>query len=156
MDKKAFAVSLIIAFVALIFTSVSFAAVKKAATAPAPAIQKVATAPAMPAAPKANFGMLAGTVSSVDNKDPANIKLLIKSDADGSVHTVFVTPGTNVTKVTDVSELKPGEPVRMMTRKIDDKDMAMGIMFGKVKNPVPPAAKAVMPPAAKSATKAKK
>jgi len=154
MRRKIFITILVIVFAVLSFSQASFAANKKAASAPA--VQKAA-APAMPAAPKPNFGMLAGTVSSVDDKDASSIKLVIKSDTDGSLHTVFVTPGTNITKVTDVSELKTGEPVRMMTRKIDDKDMAMGIMFGKVKIMTPPAPKTVpAPSAAKTAAKAKK
>ena len=86
--------------------------------------------------------MIAGTVVNIDNADPANVKLQVKNDADGSVRTVTVTPWTNITKVTDISELKAGEAVRMMTRKIDDKDVAMGIMFGKVKTPPPQAPRA--------------
>ena len=121
------------------FCTASFAAVEKV---PATGTRKVAPAVARPVAAKPNFGMIAGTVVNIDNTDPANVKLQVKNDADGSVRTVTVTPWTNITKVTDISELKAGEAVRMMTRKIDDKDVAMGIMFGKVKTPPPQAPRA--------------
>jgi len=86
--------------------------------------------------------MIAGTIISIDNADPNNVKLQVKNDADGAIRTVMVTPWTSVTKVTDPSELKAGETARIMTRKVEDKEVAMGIMFGKIKNmPAPPAAK---------------
>lgn len=127
----------LIIFLALVVISVcavSFAAEKKAPAAPA----KMGTPANIPAPVKPNFGMLAGTVVSIDTKDPANVKIEIKNDADGTTHTVTVTQWTNITKVTDVSEIKPGESIRMMTRKVDDKDVAMGIMFGKMKVAPPP------------------
>ena len=152
MDKKAFVVILIIALAVLSFLPVSFAAVKKAAPA---APKTAAAAPAIPAPPKANFGMLAGTITSINNTDPANIKLEIKNSADGSTHTVMVTPWTNITKVTDASELKTGEPIRVMTRKTDDKDVAMGIMFGKIKA-IPASAQKIPQAPQASPVKAKK
>ena len=108
--------------------------------------------PKMPVPPKPNFSMIAGTITSIDNSDPSNVKISVKNDADGSSHIVTVTPWTNITKVTDVSDLKTGEPIRMMARKVDDKDIAMGIMFGKVKTAPVPAHKTLpatkVPPAA--------
>jgi Cu/Ag efflux protein CusF len=135
MDRNKILIALAAVALAFSFTSVSFAADKKTtdkkATEKTTSSQKTAAIAAAKA--KANFGMLAGTVTSINNSDPANVKLSVKNDADGSMHTVMVTPVTNITKVTDISELKTGEQVRMMTRKVDDKDVAMGIMFGKVK-----------------------
>ena len=128
------------------FASVSFAADKKVQT---PAVTKAV--PARPMPPKANFGMIAGTIVSIDNGDPANVKLQVKNDADGSTKTVSVTPWTNITKVTDISELKTGEQIRMMTRKVEDKDVAMGIMFGKMKTMPAPAPKAPVAPQAPTA-----
>ena len=145
--KKIFLVALVIAAIALVCPEASFAAETKAQTAPS---QKAA--PRIPIAPKANLGMLMGTISSIDDTDPADIKLTVKNDADGSVRTVSITPWTNITKVTDVSELKVGEQVRMMTRKADDKDVAMGIMFGKFKT----APKAIPAPKAAPAQAVKK
>jgi hypothetical protein len=110
----------------------------------APAVKPAATpakAPVMPARPnvpplKSSFGMITGTLLKVDNADPANVKLEVKNDADQTTHVISLTQWTNVTKVTDVSELKVGETVRAMTRKMDDKEVAMGVMFGKIK-PLP-------------------
>ena len=142
MKRKAFGIILAVVFVVLALSAVSFAADQKVQ---APIATK-ATPPARPVPPNANFGMIAGTVESIDNTDPANIKITVKNDSDGAIRTVTVTPWTNITKVTDASELKAGEQVRMMTRKVEDKDVAMGIMFGKLKTmpaprPVPPAPK---------------
>ncbi len=89
--------------------------------------------------PRANFSMLYGTVTKIDNSDPANVKLEVKNEADNTSHTVELTAATNVTKVTDISELKTGENVRVMARKIDNKEVAMGVMFGKIRKPAPPA-----------------
>lgn len=150
MNRKTFSIILAVVFIILAFSAVSFAA-DKAVQAPAAAAK---TAPARPMPPKANFGMISGTVVSIDNADPANIKLQVKNDADGSVHTVSVTPWTNITKVTDVSELKIGEPIRLMTRKVEDKDVAMGIMFGKMKTMPAPALKNAPAPQIPQATAA--
>ena len=142
MNKNRILIALVVVVLAFSFAQVTFAADKKAATPAASAQKAAVSAPVMA---KPNFGMIAGTITSINTSDPSNVKLSIKNDADNSVHTVTVTPWTNITKVTDVSELKTGEPVRMMTRKVDDKDVAMGIMFGKVKTmpaPTPPAAPA--------------
>lgn len=148
MDRKVFSVIVTVAFIVLTFSAVSFAADQKAPAA----ADLVKAVPGRPIPPKANFGMISGTILSIDNADPANIKLQVKNDADGSTKTVSVTPWTNITKVTDISELKTGEPIRMMTRKVEDKDVAMGIMFGKMKNiPTPPAPKAPMAPPAAAA-----
>jgi hypothetical protein len=79
--------------------------------------------------------MLYGTVTKIDAKDPANVKLEVKNEADNTTHTVEVSPATNVTKVTEISEVKTGETVRIMARKVENKEVAMGVMFGKVKRP---------------------
>lgn len=130
MNKNRILIALVIIVLAFSFASVTFAADKKVAAQATSTQKTAATAPVMA---KPNFGMIAGTITAINASDPSNVKLSVKNDADNSVHTVMVTPWTNITKVTDVSELKTGEPVRLMTRKVDDKDVAMGIMFGKVK-----------------------
>ncbi len=152
MIRKIFAVVVLALFMITSIQPALFAASEKAAAKPAPT---TAAAPAKPVA-KPNFGMIAGTIISVDNVDPNNVKLQVKSEADGAIRTVTITPWTNITKVTDVSELKTGETVRLMTRKVDDKEVAMGIMFGKIKN-IPPQPAAKKPAAPVSAdTKSKK
>ena len=143
MNKKSFVAMVTVFLVVLSICTISFAAEKKtAASTASKAVSK------MPAPAKANFSMLAGTIASIDTADPANVKIMVKNDADGTVRTVSVTPWTNITKVTDISELKAGDQVRMMTRKTEDKDVAMGIMFGKIKAmPAPKAAPAAKTPA---------
>ena len=153
MSKKGFVLMVTVFLVVLSICVVSFAAEKKATASTAPkAVSR------MPAPAKANFSMLAGTIASIDTADPANVKIMVKNDADGTVRTVSVTPWTNITKVTDISELKAGDPVRMMIRKTEDKDVAMGIMFGKFKAmPVPKAVPAAKVPASQtSAPRVKK
>jgi Cu/Ag efflux protein CusF len=81
-----------------------------------------------------NFEITTGKISKIDTSDPANIKLQVNSDTDNTVHIIEVLPWTSVTKMTDVSELKEGDTVRAMTRKADNKEIAMGIMFGKIRN----------------------
>jgi hypothetical protein len=100
--------------------------------------------------------MLYGTITNIDKADPANVKLEVKNEADNTAHIVELTPNTNVTKTTDISELKAGDTVRVMARKMDNKEVAMSVMFGKIKKPVPrPIRPAAMmpPPAAAAAVK---
>ena len=84
-----------------------------------------------------NFNMMMGVVSNIDMTDPAKVKLEVKNERDNKVHSIEVIPATNVTKVTEISEVKVGDTVRIMARKVDDKEVAMGVMFGKFKK-LPP------------------
>lgn len=146
MNKKFFIVAMAF-FVTLSLSGVSSAADKT--------VKTIAPAAAQKAAPKkANFDMVAGVIESIDNTNPSEVKIKVKNNAGDSSRVVAVTPWTNITKVTDVSELKAGEQVRMMTRKVDDKDVAMGIMFGKMKTIPAPMAKT--PQAAKTTAPVKK
>lgn len=148
MLKKALIVVALAVFAVASIQPASFAAEQKTAVKAMPGSAQAA----MPIA-KPNFSMIAGTVVSIDNADPNNVKLQVKNEKDGAIHNIVVMPSTNITKVTDVSELKAGEPIRLMTRKADDKEMAMGIMFGKVKNiPAPPALKKPTAPVTSAAT----
>lgn len=83
--------------------------------------------------PKSNFKMISGTITKIDTADPANVKLEVKSERDNAIHTVTLMPWTNITKVTDVSELRQGEAVRVMARTAEGKEVAMGVLFGKIK-----------------------
>jgi Cu/Ag efflux protein CusF len=99
--------------------------------------------------PRANLSILYGNITKIDNADPANVKIEIKNEMDDTVHTVELTPATSVTKATDASELKTGENVRVMARKADNKEVAIGVMFGKIRKPAPrPVRAAVVTPAA--------
>jgi Cu/Ag efflux protein CusF len=123
------------------------------AARPAPDLK----APAKPF-PAPNFTVIFGSVTKVDMTDPAKPVIEIKNTADDTLHVVEITPWTNVTKVTDISELKTGDTVRVMTRKVNDKETAMTVVFGKIRNlptarpvvpTVPPPAPAVKKEAAK-------
>ena len=154
--RKAIIVSVVAIFCFGITVS-SFAADKTTAKPAAPAVAPAA-APAMapvkampPKLPRANFSMLYGKVTKIDTTDPANVKLEVRNEADNTTHTVDVVPATNVTKVTGISELKTGENVRIMARKVDSKEVAMGVMFGNIRRPIPrpvTPAGATPPPAA--------
>jgi len=141
--KKAFIV-LVAAVFCFGLAQASFAAEKTAVKA-APAAEKAAPAKL----PRANFSMLYGTVTKIDASDPANVKVEVKNEADNTTHTVEVLPATNVTKATDIGELKVGENVRVMARKVDSKEVAMGVMFGKIRKPAPRPVRpaATVPPA---------
>jgi len=151
--KKAIALSLAAVF-CLVTTGISFAAEKEAVK---PAATAIATGPAnvMAAKPKprASISMLYGALVNIDRTDPAKIKLEVKNEADNTTHIVELAPTANVIKVTDISELKPGENVRVMARKVDDKEVAMNVMFGKIKKPAPRPARPIvtMPPPAAAA-----
>lgn len=102
-----------------------------------------------------NFSILSGSVTKVNTSDPKKQTIEVKSDADNTVHVVEVTPFTNVAKMTDVSEIKTGESVRVMARKMDDKEVAMSVMFGKIKAlPMPPKVAPAAQTAPAKATKA--
>jgi len=137
-------IAIFVLVLAFTLTSVALAA-DQAASKPAKANQAPATPKMMDegqsmgprGAMKSNFNMMMGTVSKIDMTDPANVKLEVKNERDNLVHTVEVTPATNVTKATEISEIKVGDTVRVMARKVDDKEVAMGVMFGKFKR-LPP------------------
>jgi len=94
----------------------------------------VAQTPGPAQAPvKSAFGMIVGTLTKIDTADPANVKLEVKSDRDNTIHVISIMPWTNITKISDVSDLKIGEAVRIMARNMDNKETAMGVMFGKIK-----------------------
>jgi hypothetical protein len=98
------------------------------------------------------MGMLSGKLVKVDSSDPANVKLDIKSDKDNTVHTLTIMPWTNITRISKVSDLKVGEPVRAISRKIDNKEAAMGIIFGDLEKMKGPAMPSQIPNAKKPET----
>ncbi|MFA6141707.1 MAG: hypothetical protein WC738_00230 [Candidatus Omnitrophota bacterium] len=144
MARKVVVAALAVASCLAGIYGVSYAADQKAPASVKPMAQ---TTPAKPARP-ANISMFGGTIENIDNSDPANVKIQVKDDATGASRTITVAPWTNVTKVTDITELKKGEAIRTMVRKTGDKDVAMGIMFGKIKTLPPLKQRPVTPPAA--------
>jgi len=94
-------------------------------------------APKMPTRiPKSDISIIFGTISKIDNSDPANPKIEVTSEVDSKTHQVALTQWTNVTKMTDPSELKAGEAVRIMVRKLQDKEVAINVMYGKIRPPM--------------------
>jgi hypothetical protein len=83
--------------------------------------------------PRSEFSMVFGTISKIDDSDPANPKMEVVSETDSKPHEVAVTQWTNVTKMTDFSDLKVGDTVRVMVRKVQDKEVAVNIMYGKMR-----------------------
>ncbi len=117
------------------------------AAMPASAATGAATPPT--AARRPNFVIVFGAITKIDTSDQAKTKLEVKSDMDGASHIVEITPWTNVTKVTDVGELKAGDTVRIMARKVDNSEVAMTVVFGKIRNIYAPRATTpAAPPAA--------
>lgn len=96
---------------------------------------------------KPNFSMVFGSIANIDNRDPAKTVIEVKSEMDNKVHSIEIAPGTSITKVTDSSELKTGDTVRVMTRTVNEKEVAMGLMFGNIRAMPRPTPPAVTPPA---------
>ncbi len=144
MSKKVFSFGLIM-ILCLSLAAVTMAVdEKKMETSPIPVMTKTdptATSQARPMARPMvpSMGMISGTITKINNSDPANSTLEVKSDKDNSLHTITVMPWTNITKITGLSELKTGDSVRVLSRKVNDKDTAMGVVFGDLKKITPPA-----------------
>lgn len=77
-----------------------------------------------------NITMVVGSISKIDDSDPKNINLAVKGTKDNQVHTVQIMPGTSITKIIKTSDLKNGDNVRIYTRKVQDKDVAAGVIVG--------------------------
>lgn len=93
----------------------------------------VRTMPPAGQARRPAFGVIGGSIVNINMSDPSKPVLEIKSDTDGKSHLVEMTQFTSVTKVTDISELKAGESVRVMTKNVDGKETAINVMFGKIR-----------------------
>ena len=111
------------------------------AVSPAPGAEQTAMPPkALPVRQpaRANFSVIAGSITNIDNTDPAKPKLVVLSEKDNTTHTLDITPWTNITKATDISELKTGEKVRVMVRKLENNEVAVNVLFGKIRTAPPP------------------
>jgi len=102
------------------------------------------------AAPK--LSIVNGTVAKLENADPANARLEVRDDIDGSTKTFKVQQRTAITKVSELSDLKPGDQVRIMAREADGNQIALNIIFGKIKNIVAPPATRLSAPEATIST----
>lgn len=138
MVKKTLVLAVLAVFCAASFIMAADEAKKAAPAVPAAPSMAAGNAAQPMQYPKPEFSMLTGKVEKIDSSDPANIRITVKNDKDGVSHTLTVMPWTNITKSAVISDLKNGEAVRVMGRKTQDKEIAMGIMFGKIN--VPPMA----------------
>ena len=161
--KNLFVALIISAFVVTGLATPAISQDNKAAPKAVAAAEKMPTPPNAPARPtKPMATVLFGSVSKIDNKNPSDVKLEVKSIADDSIHVIDVPAQANIVKVTDLSELKTGDTVRIMARNIEGKEVAMNIIFGKLKmipRPKPASmtqAAPTTPPAAVKQEKGKK
>ena len=103
------------------------------------------------------FNVVPGSITKINTADPAKPTIEVKNDKDNTMHVIEITPFTNIAKMTDISELKAGDEVRVMTRKVENKEVAVNVVFGKIKNmpaaPRPPMQGRVPAPIAQKAVK---
>jgi hypothetical protein len=87
-----------------------------------------------------NIAFISGSISKIDTAIPGSIKVEVLNDADGKSHLVEIGTSTNILKVVEAGELKSGDKARIVARKMGDKEMALSIVTGKLKEiPRPPA-----------------
>lgn len=144
--KKLFVVVFAVMVSCLFLNSAYGAEVKKPAAPQTP--------PAMPARrpmPQ-NILFVAGSISKIDTSVPGSTKVEITNDFDNKAHVIELPPTTNILKSIDITELKVGDKARIMARKADDKEIALNVVTGNLKELPRPKA---MPPAeaAKPGTK---
>ena len=88
-----------------------------------------------------NIAFISGTISKIDATIPENVKIEVLNDVDGKNHLVEIGMSTNILKVIEVGELKAGDKARVVARKADDKEIALSVVTGKLKEmrmPRPP------------------
>jgi len=139
---------LFVALFCIVMVNASDAAEKTAASnSEAPAAAK--TSPTMRTPPPYPFTRgdiitLFGTLNKIDNSTPGIVKLEVTDNADGKMHSIEAPFQINVAKITDISEMRSGDTVRIMAKKVSDKEVAINIIFGKIKPPprLPPSTQA--------------
>jgi len=89
-----------------------------------------------------NIVFISGAISKIDATASESVKLEVLNDVDGKSHVVEIGAGTNILKVVEVGELKAGDKARVVTRRTGDKEIAISVVTGKLKEmqmPRPPA-----------------
>ncbi len=89
-----------------------------------------------------NIAFISGSISNIDMTAPESVKVEMLNDADGKSHIVEIGVGTNILKVVEVEDLKAGDKARIVARKAGDKEIALSVVTGKLKEmqmPRPPA-----------------
>ncbi len=101
-----------------------------------------------------NIAFISGSISKIDTTVPENVKVEVLNDVDGKSHVVEIGTGTNILKVVEVGELKAGDKARIVARRTGDKEIAISVVTGKLKEmPRPPAPIAPTPMVKKDQTK---
>lgn len=98
-----------------------------------------------------NMVFIMGSISKIDTSDPNNAKLTVVNDADKKAHVLELGPRPNIAKLIDISELKEGEKTRIVARAVNDKEIAVSVVTGKIRLPAAP--KAGLTPAKPAAQK---
>jgi len=80
-----------------------------------------------------NIAFISGTISKIDATVPENVKVEVLNDADGKSHVVDIGSGTNILKVVEIGEIKAGDKARVVARRSGDKETALSIVTGKLK-----------------------
>lgn len=142
MKKIVLTAAAVIAF-SLIYATQSYAANVKKTTPKNPAPVNY------PQAPKIRFRNISGSIVKIDRAKDA-VKVDVKNNFDNTINTIIVAPETNITKLTDASDLKTGDTVQVISKTMDDKEVALSIAYGKLlKTPQPPKVKTVQTPSNK-------
>lgn len=101
-----------------------------------------------------NIAFISGSISKIDTTIPESVKVEMLNNADGKSHVVEIGTGTNILKVVEVGELKAGDKARIVTRKAGDKEIALSVVTGNLKEMHrPPAPIAPVPMVNKDQTK---
>ena len=101
-----------------------------------------------------NIAFISGSISKIDATVPESVKLEVVNDVDGKSHVVEIGTSTNILKVVEVGELKAGDKARVVARRAGDKEIALSVVTGKLKEmPRPPAPVVPAPMVTKDQTK---
>lgn len=103
-----------------------------------------------------NFAFILGSISKVEVTGPETAKIEVISDIDKKPQVIEIAANTNVLKGIDVSELKSGDKVRIMARKAGDKEVALSVVTGKIKEMSRPSKNAIPAVPAAKQEKSKK
>ncbi len=80
-----------------------------------------------------SIAFISGSISKIDAAVPGSVKVELINDVDGKSHVVEIGTATNILKVVEVGDLKAGDKARVVARKIGDKEIALSVVTGKLK-----------------------
>ncbi|MFA5256097.1 MAG: hypothetical protein WC419_05330 [Candidatus Omnitrophota bacterium] len=94
-----------------------------------------------------NIAFISGSISKIDTAVPGSVKLEVINEVDGKSHIVEIGTNTNILKAVDIEDLKAGDKARVVARKADDKEIALSVVTGKLKEIMTPRPRARTVPA---------